>query len=279
MEFGVKTTEEVEFPTGSNANFIRYFGKNGSYTLRFLEPWTEWVSYWEHYSEEFKCSYPCTANRPEERKDCPGCQLKDKYPDEPSKVKEAKASKKYLVNAIRTDDPESDGYVNLWKIPGGLKEALELNWHKDGSMSKREYNIIRYDKNGRVNYTLDKEDPSSFDVSIYRDRMADKQAALMESYQYRWDEQHRNEAKAATEARKTEEATKQFELEIKAQEEDPPFDASPGDADAEQVLGESEIRAMNADQLRVWFRRAGVPIPDTDDAKELAETLISALEG
>jgi hypothetical protein len=276
MQFGVKTTEEQDFPTGSGGgNFIRYFGKNGSFTLRFLEPWTEWICYWEHYSEKERCSYPCSATSPEGRAECPGCKLKDQYPDDPSMVKESRISKKYLVNAIRTDDPDADGYVNVWKIPGSLKEPLELSWHRDESMWKREYNVIRYEKANRVNYTLDKEDPSTFNIEMYASKLNDKQAALLDAWNYRWDPAKREASKANN--AKVAEAKRTAEFENKKQEEDPPFDPAP-DTDTEQVLGESEIRAMSADQLRVWFQRAGVPIPDTDDPSELAETLISALE-
>ena len=269
MQFGVKTTDEVvEIGGGNQTAFIRYFKENGSHTMRFLEPFSEWIAYWEHYSEEFRCSYPCTANKFEDRKSCPGCQMKDKHPGNARAEKESKVSKKYLVNAIRTDDPDTDGYVNLWKIPGSLRESLELSFQKDKIMWKREYQVVRFEKSGRVNYMVHNEDPTPFDPSLYEGKLHDKQAALLESWEYRWKTAKSVDAAPEVPAIHAAEDT-----------EKPPFDEPAKEEEVSEELGEAQIRAMDAETLKGWFKRAAIPIPDTDDTKVLAETFISALEG
>lgn len=284
MKFGVKAPDEVDQPQGSD-RYIRYFNKDGMYTLRFLEPWEQWTVYWEHYSNKYRCSYPCTANSPDERKDCPGCQLSDSQ-DEMDQ-REAKPSKKYLVNAIRTDDEKSEGYVDLWKIPGSLKEDLVLNNSKDKSLSKREYNVIRREKNGRTSYSLDKEDPMPIDLSVFTDKLRDHDAALTEAWENRWDEAKRNENQARRAEAKQAAETK---TEAKVDDE-PPFeppastkgglslvkDPEPEPEEEPITITVSSIRQMSAEQLRKLYAQGGFEAPDTDDQAVLAEKLIAAL--
>jgi lipopolysaccharide export LptBFGC system permease protein LptF len=291
MKFGVKADKDTDTGGSGGERYIKYFGEDGAYTLRFLQPWKEWTAYWEHFSMKFRCSYPCLANEEEgiPRSECPGCQLETS--DDESDQREARANKKFLVNAIRTDDKRSEGYVDLWKIPGSLKDDLVFNSERDKGLSKREYIVIRREKNNRTSYSLDKEDPAPIDLSIYADKLHDHNEALTKAWEYRWDDKKRAEEQARrAEAKKASEDKKAPVVHAEGDTEEPPFEPKgfkkgglsivpePEKDEDEQInVTVSSIRQMSAEQLRKLYAQGGFDAPDTDDQAELAEKLISAL--
>jgi hypothetical protein len=290
MKFGVKADQDKDTGQGGGGDYIHYFGEDGAFTLRFLQPWNEWTAYWEHFSMKYRCSYPCLANEDEgiPRSECPGCQLENSQDE--GDQREARANKKFLVNAIRTDDSSSDGYVYLWKIPGSLKEDLLFNSARDKGLSKREYIIIRREKNNRTSYSLDKEDPMPIDLSMYADKLHDHNEALTKAWEYRWDPEKRE-----AEQKRREQFKKNAEnapaVHDGGSTEEPPFEGKgkkgglsivpepepEPEADEQINVTVSSIRQMSPEQLRKLYAQGGFDAPDTDDQTELAEKLISVL--
>jgi len=293
MKFGVKADQDKDTGQGGGEQFIRYFGEDGAYTLRFLQPFNEWTAYWEHFSMKFRCSYPCLANEEEgiSKDECPGCQLATS--DDEGDQREARGNKKLLVNAIRTDDERSAGYVDLWKIPGSLREDILFNNARDKGLSKREYIIIRREKNGRTSYSLDKEDPMPIDLAMYADKLRDHNEALTKAWEYRWNPEVREaEQKRRAQAKEAHEsADKAPQVHDGGDTEPPPFEKKatkkgglsivpepePEPEDEQINVTVSSIRQMSPEQLRRLYAQGGFEAPDTDDQAELAEKLISVL--
>jgi hypothetical protein len=298
MKFGVKASEEVETPR--DGDWIHYFPKDGEYRIRFLEEWEDWLSLWEHFSMDKKCSYPCTARQEDDSVDkskCLGCQS--------ASEKEASASKRYIVNAM-IQDGQGAGYVHLWKIPSSLK--VDILRHRDKSHSdpklrtitNRDFTIVRYSSGGKTNYSIDKEDTEPIDLSKYA--LLDKQVALEAAWNFAWNDEFRKAEMVKREERKTA-ATKKKESEKAADEpEDSPPEEEPEvpyelqtatertngakptltvvKDEPEQVrLSTSQIRKMTAEGLRNLFTQGGYDYPEEieDNRDELAELLIHNL--
>lgn len=291
--FGVKTADDTDSGS-SGGDWIHRFAKPGTYRLRFLEEFEDWTVYWEHFSADKKTTYPCTANTVAEKKSCKGCTS-------PSE-KEAKPSKKFLVNAVQiTGKDDEQGYAHLWKMPHhSLKAAFELNRDKYSTLTDRDYLIIRTDDGSGVSYMLDREDKQPMDLSVYAKQ--DHQAALMQEYQEAWDPEARQAKEDRREAAKNkrDEAPKEEPEAKPAVEEEVPdallsaeeraakaakpklsLAKEPEPEPEEEVeITPSSIRGMKAEGILALFEQAGLDLPegiDKSDQFVLAEALIAAL--
>lgn len=291
MTFGVKTTEDTN-EGGSGGDYIHRFAKDGEYRLRFLEEFEEWTSYFEHFSGQKKTSYPCTGDR----RTCPGCTSPDQD--------EAKAAKRYLVNAV-LQDPKSDkqGYAHLWKLPApSMKEPLSRFAAKSGgTLTDRDYTVIRYtNDSGQVRYNLDREEQEPLDLSKWE--LQDHQAALMQEYLEAWDETARaakqERQTAAKEKREDVEPKKTFRMGadpapqtepepevpdalLSKQERDAKAAAATTEPEPEVEVSPSSIRSMSAAELVKLFKQAGFESEldglNGSDRDALAEALIKLL--
>ena len=288
MKFGTKVREAPK-GTGGGKSFIKY-PKDGDNRLRIMEEIDEWTEYWEHFDKPAQRSYPCSGDRAT----CKGCIEKDN--DETGNV--WGASKKYLVNAL---DP-STGYVNLWKLPASTKDDFDRYSDRDDGITKRDYTVIKYKGgDGKVKYSVDREERDNLDLAQYADRMQDHQEGLNQAWleMFGADEQSQEVPETKGEGtpvrgmhaeKKTSwtpeeiDARRREEEKLARVEKDVAKDVPPTEpvqeSDAEQEtqeLSEDELRKMSAPQIKALFQQCGLEAPATDDTAELADKLIEAL--
>ena len=294
--FGIQADKDTDAGVNAGGGWIRYPNKDGEFQLRFLEEFEQWISYWEHFSMPKRCSYPCTGDR----ETCPGCNCGNE--------KEAKASKKFLMNALQSSG-QGQGYVNLWKITASAQMRADLLRFRDkagGTLTDRDYTIIRSTINGRTSYSIDREDKEPIKLEQYSNLLLDKQEALNEAYEIAWDDEKRaardkeyeerkkaNESKGADKrATNGNSAPKQAKQEpvpdeLKTPEEKmaaageeffgkPKLAAVP-EPEEDITLTLSDIRKMDTTKLKELFRRSGFDTPETDDQQVLADQLIAEL--
>ena len=289
MKFGRKVSDP-NTNTGGGGGFIKYL-RDGDTTLRFLEEPTEWTEYWEHFDKNSQRSYPCTN----QRDTCPGCVLKTKDEEEAERDNRQPrvwgAQKRYLVNALG-----SNGYVDLWKMPGSLMPSLQRYADRFGTITDREYTLSKFEANGRTQYDAERGDKDFIDLSPYRNKMADHEAALQKA----WIEvfgappEETLEAAPAVSSKPTPTAESAADDKVsswgaKAAEDDVPPSEPAGSAEAEQEIDtaaereilESDLRQMSPDEIKTLIDQAGLPpIPfESDDSNELADYLIAQLGG
>lgn len=306
MKFGVQADQETKLAGSGGSDFVRYLKTNGEYRLRFLEEYPEgFTSYWEHFSNEFKCGYPCTRE-----KDCPGCNVESE--------KEARPTRRLLVNAYLVSAPEKDnkgvGYSGLWKFPAASVEpTIKRAKDSKGTVLDRDFTVIRYEDNNRVNYDVEREDPEEFDSSKHPPA-ADHEEVLQESFEYRWDPAHREEKKAEQEKRKADRDSKAKTEEVEqdhAAEPEPetPYELlskeeraakdkaekpaakprgkklalvpdEPEEDEEDNIqLTPNQVRKMSVSELKKFYRKAGLDLIDSEDQKELADHFLEEMMG
>lgn len=289
VTFGSKATRESIERSESSENAFQIRGvPQGSTTLRFLDDLgkEEWTEYWEHFDQDAKKFFPCSG------KDtgCPGCEA------------DLRVQKRYLVNAlvISSDDKYAkSGYVNLYKIPASLMEKfLRRTDRAGGTITDRDYELIRSGKGLDTEYDLETGDKSPVDVTRYADKMINHESAL----EAMWNayvaagtsrpaqtkevepelpddlKAARDKAIAAKQARERrleEEVTKEPDPEPVVSD-DPPSDPQPqsASADAEETITEESLRAMSVEQLVALYELAGIEAPRGLEANELVDDLI-----
>lgn len=283
MRFGTKASESAKATSSSSDGFVKYF-KNGDTRLRFLEELDDWTDYYEHFDKEKQRSYPCTGKR----KTCPGCIEFDRLTDEGGKP--WAASRRYLVNSF---DPDT-GYVNLYKVPVSLIDDLSRYSDKDGgTILARDYTVARYTKkdDGKIAYSVDREEKDPADLSVHKEHMKDHQLALQAQYLDVFGVLPDDESVApSTTKAKAPKAAKKATVKVaKAEEEkeeipsDPaedkvePSQESDSDQGEDVELGEEDLRKMSAKELKALFVQCGLTAPKTDDTDKLSDALIEAL--
>lgn len=112
--------------------------KDGMTTIRIPpEPKTvKWTTYREHYDEGMGY-FPCC-----EAKDCVGCT------DTNPKVRDR--SRRYAINAL-----DSEGRVQVYKIGSRLYRTLQGREQRLGTLSDRDYIIVRTGQKLETNYDVD----------------------------------------------------------------------------------------------------------------------------
>lgn len=276
MAFGVRASEEpVNESKNTNNSWIKWFGK-GDTTIHFLNEIDDWYVYWEHFSQTASRGYPCTRDR----KTCPGCTS--------SNEKEAKAAKRYLVNALK------EGYIDLYKIPASIKDELNRFAERDGgSIMRRDYTIVRFEKDGGTKYSVDREDRNVIPEELYAGKLHDFEEALEAAFNEVWgpqDEQpdpsepkskpslaqRTEEIRSRSQERRLAAQTEHTNVHNVPEDDDPPFEPAAQEA-ADQVITEDELRRMTLEQIRFVYQMAGLPLPDTEDVNALADQLVKEL--
>lgn len=269
MKFGVRVAESTN--TDSGGDWIRYF-KKGETRIRLLDEIDDWTEYWAHFNQSVNRDYPCTSNKAK----CPGCNS--------SNEREAKASKRYLANAVQ------EGYVNLYKIPASIKAEFDRFADKDsGSILKRDYTVVRMETDAGTKYTVDREERDGRDLTEFKPK--DHQVALKEAFVEVWGQEPNEDggidlatsaaAAVAQQAKQAEREEQQAvekdlsEAEKRGLPADPP--SEPQEEPGEKVLTEDGVRSMSVDQILGLFKQCQITPPETDNAQELADALIAAL--
>lgn len=295
VSFGKKATrDEIERNDSEvvNTGLSIWNFRDGSTTVRFLEELSEeeWTTYWEHYDQSKKKFYPCPG------KDvCPGCK------------EDLRAQKRYLVNALVVASDNSKvkaGYVNLYKVPASLIDKFMRRADRaGGTITDRDYEIIRTGSGLDTEYDLETGDKSKIDISQYEEKMVDHEEALQAAWNAAFPDaaeakepdygtpEPKPRARART-AQEVEDAAKpkpktrrvgdttRTDLEAAAAGEDPPSEpqSQSESADAEdEVISEESLRAMTEEQLHEIYERAGLDYGGDWEVDELVDNLIEQL--
>lgn len=271
MQFGVKQgvapVYDPESGSSGGGSYIKYF-KDSETRLRFLEKISDWTEIWMHFSQSKSRDYPCTG----ERSTCPGCNHENE--------KEAKASKRYIVNAL---SPKS-GYVDLWKIPVSIIDDLLRLEAADGSIMKRDYTILKFQKDNGTKYSVDKEDRDALDLDEYIKLSKDHQEALADAFREVWGGLPEEDGYTGGDLYEAP-ITRQGYLRLATPEpapkqefpDVPPTEPASQQDEDSQELTEAQLRAMDADQVIEVYKMARVPVPAFSDKDELVDKLIAAL--
>jgi hypothetical protein len=131
----------------SNSNWIKYIPKNGSKTVRFLEEPEHWVNYLEHFDSVARRSFPCTGES-----DCPGC------------LSNERKSSRYLANAIEIDDQGGERLIAL-QLPKDLANRLVVRYERNGTITDRDYELMRSGEGLDTIYELDALAPRKRNMS------------------------------------------------------------------------------------------------------------------
>ena len=296
VSFGKKATRsEIERSETEvvNTGLSIWNFRDGSTTVRFLEELSdeEWTTYWEHYDQGKKKFYPCPG------KDvCPGCK------------EDLRAQKRYLVNALVVASDNSKvkaGYVNLYKVPASLIDKFMRRADRaGGTITDRDYEIIRTGSGLDTEYDLETGDKSKIDISQYEEKMIDHEEALQAAWNAAFPDAAEEKAEPdygtpepkprarARTAQEVEDAAKpkpktrrvgdttRTDLEAAAAGEDPPSEpqSQSESADAEdEVISEEALREMSEDDLHDIYTRAGLEYDDDWAVDELVDNLIEQL--
>lgn len=270
MKFGSAKANETaaESGGGGNGKYIRSF-RDQETNLRFLDELDTWYAYWEHFDQGKSRSFPCTRDR----NTCPGCTSENE--------RTASAAKRYLVNAIR--EFKGKEYVDLFKVPVSLMEAINRRNDQDGSITARNYTIVKMGKGTDTKYMLEWDDKSRIDFDKYAADKQDFEEALMNAYVEVWGPPDLAEpAKPAVQVARVEEKPKaKSESPFEADPPSEPKAATEQDAaedDEDEVISEDALRKMGSEQLVELYGRCGIEVPREGMApKELADYLIEKL--
>lgn len=265
LTFGVKKADEPEYIPGEDGEFKPYlmYFKEGTTRLRFLEEPDKWTMVWMHFNAAKKRDYPCTG----ERDTCPGCNSEDE--------REAKASKRYLVNARFYDEGQEEyKYTNVYKIPVSIIDDLDRSMVKRGTLMDRDYEIIRYKRDGQTKYSIDQCDKSPFDFDASKEDMKSHQELLADAFREVWgglpgeDDYTGDEEVFGLKPKKS-----------KAPEYgEPTFSKSTqADVHAEWEMKVEQINSMDEDELISMYDFTGTPLPKKRTRKALIKGLIQSL--
>lgn len=264
MQFGVKAGEEPAYDPETSSvggSYIKYF-KDYSTTLRILEEINDWTSVWMHFSQGKNRDYPCTDDKPT----CPGHNSENE--------REAKANKRYIVNALNVDT----GYVDLYKIPYSIYEDFVRYSDKFGTITDRDYTVYKSKDGNKTSYSVDREDPVELDLSQYDGLKKDHQEALQEAFREVWGALPDEDGYKGLSFDDEPISKGGYMQPIKKEEApaDPPSKPTDQD-DGDQWVSEAQLRAMTAEQVLGIFKASNIPAPAFTDKDELVDQLIAAL--
>lgn len=116
--------------------------------VRFLTEPTEWFEYFEHYDDTRSGSYyfPCSE----------GCEFCAENPN-------ARASKRYLVSAVDTEDNR----VLALKLPLSVASSLMKKYDRYQTIMDRDYYLSKEGSGLDTEYDITPEPPSKFNVAKF----------------------------------------------------------------------------------------------------------------
>ncbi len=277
MKFGVAQGVEPEYDpdaSGSSGSYIKYF-KDKATTLIFLEEINQWTSVWMHFNQTKNRDYPCTDDRPT----CPGHNSENE--------REAKASKRYIVNAL---NPET-GYVDLYKIPYSLIDDLLRYSDKFGTIKDRPYTIYKDQATGQTKYSVDREDPTDEDLTEAKTQLKDHQEALAEAFREVWgalpDEDgytgdglvygSEEPVSSAGYLKPLDKPRSLVEMTPGRYPEDPPSEPAAQQDEGQREITVEQLQAMDVNEVIEVYKIAQIPVPAFKDHDDLVNKLVAAL--
>lgn len=250
MKFGTKKKDAPEEVGGSgNGMYLRNF-KDGEVTVRFLEETDDWIVFREHYLNGK--SFPCTGDRDS----CPGCS----HPDEGVQ----KAGRKYATNVWLP----KQNVVLPFRIPISLAKSLFTRSEKnDGTITNRDYVIMRSGKGLDTEYDVDSDEKYSVDVSSLLAQGMDIQEVLQESYNEVWGTETVKESRFSGKQKGDEE---EFPTKTEVQ--------SASEDNSEIEIDEDALYEMPIADLVDLSEKVGLEVPDGTKKGELIRMLLEAAE-
>jgi hypothetical protein len=251
MQFGQRKKDAPEEIAGDGM-YLRNF-KDGEVTVRFLEECDEWIVFREHYTAERK-SFPCTGDD-----NCPGCNSDDEQ------VK--RSSRKYATNVWIP----KNNVVIPFRIPITLAKRLFARAERnDGTITNRDYVVMRTGKGLEVEYDVEADDKYTVDLKPLLAQAKDIQEILRISFEENAGgkkEQNSSLVKGKPEKDEVEEEP----LPTKPESE------SAADSD-DLVIDEDALYEMGLDDLLEIADKAGLIMKDNSKKSDVIRALIAASE-
>ena len=170
---GNNVRQDIKSASGGGAGYLRTFKDGKDCRVRFISDPEEWLKYREHYSQETKY-FPCTQEN-----DCPGCTSENE--------RMQYASRKYIAQVIivQEDGANDEGKVRAVKLTVDLANRLVNKADRNGgTLTNRDYTIIRIGNDKNTTYDVEVEDKSNVDLSKFE--QVDVEAILNQMYESAW---------------------------------------------------------------------------------------------
>jgi hypothetical protein len=244
MQFGTKKSDVVDgqMNDGEFLPYLRNF-REGDNEVRFIEEVDDWTAFAEHYTPEAK-SFPCTGDR----NTCPGCTSDNE--------KMARASRKYATNVKLVQND----MVLPFRIPMSLAKKLFNRAERNGSITNRDYIVMREGKGLDTEYDLEQGDKSEANLAELRGKSHDIESILKTSYEEVWGDINDKPKKKEV-------------AQEPVQEEKPPFDAS-GDVE----IDEATLRAMSRSDLIALAASNSITVDEDGSKGEILDTILASAE-
>lgn len=264
MQFGTKLKDVTASPSGGSGKWIKTF-REGETKVRFLQETDDWVVYWEHYNPA-GTAFPCTGDK----QSCPGCTSDNE--------RMSKASRKTAVNVLVGE------YIDVYKLTTKLANRLVSRAERnDGTITDREYTIIRTGSGLDTEYDVEGGAAVSIDVAAYQ--LNDIPQMLATQFRENFPDEEADRFIAAAEAKQKAKGVHAGEVMAKITPAAAPAPAAGGavhadgnsygdkvppsepaaqqnaGAQEEQEISIDQLKSMTPDQLRTLCASSGAEVP------------------
>jgi hypothetical protein len=231
------TTKPGEKKAGTSDKWLSTF-KDGDTVVRFLQNTNEMREYWEHWVDGG--SVPCTGDK----SSCPACTSDNEA--------HRSASRKYGVTAI----DRASGYTRAYKIPVSLYNRLVTREQRnDGSLTTRDYIVIRSGTGFDTEYDVDQGDKYDVDLDDYE--LFDIDDILTSV----WESKYGDSVLSVVAA------------EAEPEEDKPPFEEAVKSGD-EEVIDEAKLFTMTVKELTELVTRITGKLPASSKKTDLINAVL-----
>jgi hypothetical protein len=158
----------------------------------------------------------------------------------------SKASRKYATNLhLATND-----MVLPFRIPMSLAKKLFNRAERNGTITNRDYIVMREGKGLSTEYDLEQDDKYPVDLDALRAKAHDIENVLATAYEEIWGSSNRNEP---------------------VQEEKPPFDQS----DADEVISEEALMGMKRSELILIAEKHNIDYDEDGSKREILQSILT----
>lgn len=264
MRFGTKKSEAVE--SDSDGMYLRNF-KDGDTKVRFLQETDDWIEFREHYTSDKK-SYPCTKDRDT----CPGCNSEDED--------ERKAGRKYAANVHVV----KGNFTAPYRIPVSLaKKMFTRSERNNGTITNRDYIIIRSGKGLDTEYDVESDDSYKLDIKALLADGLDIEEVLERAFEENAPKP--DKPKAKTEERSARRSRNEDEDEAPArakkddEDEEFPTETARDTGESETVeIDEDALFDMTVAELKDLAEKGGIEIESGAKKSEIIKSIIAAAD-
>jgi len=218
--------------SGDFIPYLRNF-REGDNIVRFIEEIDDWIVFSEHYAGGK--SFPCTGDR----KACPGCTSDDDGV--------SRASRKYATNLQLVANDK----VIPFRVPMSLAKKLFNRAERNGTITNRDYIVMRSGKGLETEYDLEQDEKRPADITSLKAQAHNIEDILASSYEEIWgtDEEAVPDKK----------------------EETPPFDKG-----GATVMTEEELRKMTRAQLVTLGTAEDIKFDNEGSKAEILDAILAA---